>query len=635
MRETVSSARPRWSVARRLASRLRRPPSRDQAFDGLMALLLAGGYVTLLLATASGIGYARDEGFYFTAARSYGEWFELLARDTSRALDPQTVDQYFVVNHEHPVLMKSLFALSYRLFYEALGWIQEPGTAYRLPGMLMGAMAVALVYAWGARVTGRLPGLVAALSFAFMPRIFFHAHLACFDVPVAAMWLVTTFAYWWAVERGGIGRALVVGLLYGLLLNTKHNAWLLPPALVLHWAILRGGPFWRRLKARALLVPWPLLAMATVSPAVLYATWPWLWHDTLERLQGWYAFHRYHVYYNMEFLGQTYWKPPMPRLYPWLMTVATVPLVTLLLFCIGGAGAVRSFADRGPLRRILRRGARPSEAGHTCDVAAAETSEPAATPAVFRPASADGARSAQLLWAMSILVSYAPWLSSDTPIFGGTKHWLTAYPFLALFAAAGYRAVSSRLELAFGLARRQRLASQIVPVLLTACVVVGPAVMALHANPWGLSAYTPIVGGASGAATLGLNRTFWGTTTGSLREIINERAAPQASVFIHDTAYPSWTMMQRDGSLRGDLRPTLAIEDSSLALYHHEPHMGGVEYQIWVDYRTTVPDSVGSYDGVPVVWLYRRPEATREDYLRGGLPRSSPTESPPTADPPP
>jgi 4-amino-4-deoxy-L-arabinose transferase-like glycosyltransferase len=588
MTQAVSLATPFRRFARRAASTLQRSLNRGCVVDGLIAVLLASGYVTLLLATASSIGYARDEGFYFTAARSYGAWFELLAQDATRALEPGTVDQYFGVNHEHPALMKSLFALSYRLFYEQLGWIRHPGTAYRLPGMLMGGMAVALTYVWAARVIGRWPGLVAALSLAFMPRVFFHAHLACFDVPVAAMWLVTTFAYWWAVERGGIGRALVVGVLYGLLLNTKHNAWLLPPALVLHWVIVRGGAFWRALKARRLLVPWPLVAMATVSPALLYATWPWLWHDTLERLQGWYAFHRHHVYYNMEFLGQTYWKPPMPRLYPWLMTAATVPLVTLLLFCIGGARAARNLAEHGLLRRIWRRAAHRS--GTQCTAT----------------------HSAELLWAMSILVSYAPWLSSGTPIFGGTKHWLTAYPFLALFAAAGYEAVASRLRLAFDSSKRLALGSKAVPVLLAACV---------------------LGGGAGGPATLGLNRTFWGTTTGSLREIINGRAAPQAAVFIHDTAYPSWTMMQRDGSLRGDLRPTLAIEDSDVALYHHEPHMEGVEYQIWVDYRTTVPDSVGSYDGVPVVWLYRRPEVTTEDYLRGGLPRSPTTGSSASADP--
>jgi hypothetical protein len=35
--------------------------------------------------------------------------------------------------------------------------------------------------------------------------------------------------------------------------------------------------------------------------------------------------------------------------------------------------------------------------------------------------------------------------------------------------------------------------------------------------------------------------------------------------------------------------------------------MRRVEYQIWVDYGTARPTAMGLYDGVPVVWLYRRP----------------------------
>jgi hypothetical protein len=35
--------------------------------------------------------------------------------------------------------------------------------------------------------------------------------------------------------------------------------------------------------------------------------------------------------------------------------------------------------------------------------------------------------------------------------------------------------------------------------------------------------------------------------------------------------------------------------------------MGRVEYQIWVDYGTTVPSYIATYDGVPVAWVYERP----------------------------
>jgi hypothetical protein len=35
--------------------------------------------------------------------------------------------------------------------------------------------------------------------------------------------------------------------------------------------------------------------------------------------------------------------------------------------------------------------------------------------------------------------------------------------------------------------------------------------------------------------------------------------------------------------------------------------MRRVEYETWVLYGTVAPVAVGSYDGVPVVWLYERP----------------------------
>jgi hypothetical protein len=137
--------------------------------------------------------------------------------------------------------------------------------------------------------------------------------------------------------------------------------------------------------------------------------------------------------------------------------------------------------------------------------------------------------------------------------------------------------------------------------------------MTLHSHPWGLTFYTPLVGGAPGAASLGLNRTFWGYTTGALTEELNRRAARPASVYVHDTALQSFEMLQKDGRVSSNLRGSLAIHGSRLALYHHEPHMRRVEYEIWVDYGTRSPVAMGVYDGVPVTWLYERP---RRETLR-------------------
>ena len=44
--------------------------------------------------------------------------------------------------------------------------------------------------------------VVAAVLFGALPRVFFHAHLACFDVPVAALFVTTAYAYARSLESG-------------------------------------------------------------------------------------------------------------------------------------------------------------------------------------------------------------------------------------------------------------------------------------------------------------------------------------------------------------------------------------------------------------------------------------------------
>lgn len=566
--------------------------------DAVIALLLGCNYLGALLATAANLGYARDEGFYYHAARVLERYFELFAEPGAEPFAREVTDRYFAVNHEHPVLMKLMFALSHRVLYDGLGLFSEHGTAYRFPAMLLAALAVGVTYLFGRAAYGRLPAFVAALLFAAMPAIFYHSHLACFDVPVLSLWLVTTYVYYRSLTAKGLAFVVGSGVLYGLLLDTKHNAWLLPFALLFHLALTRGASVTRGVAfplggRRRLIVPYALFAMATLGPLVFFAGWPWIWHDTVARLREYAEFHLGHEYYNMEFLGRTYWKPPMPRLYAWVMTLATVPAVTLALFALG-AGSSLQAALRAPLARWFRR-VTPAEA-------------PAAAP---RATHGTARTSLDVLWAVCLLVSYAPWFSSSTPIFGGTKHWLTAYPFLTLFAGRGFLLVVNGLVAA--LQKRAWFARwggprRVATFAACACLP-GPVVMTAHSHPFGLSFYTPLVGGAPGAASLGLNRTFWGYTTGSLTAALNERGAPGDLVYVHDTALQSWELMTRDGRVRADLRGTLNIHASRLALYHHEPHMSRVEYQIWVDYGTIAPVAVADYDGVPIAWLYERPPA--------------------------
>ena len=524
--------------------------------DRLIAAALFVGYLAALLASASSLGFMRDEGFYFAAARAYEAWFSLLFTDPSQALSRSVIDRYWSVNHEHPSLIKSLFAFSHHFLG---GLFADTSSSFRLPAMVLSSSAVAIVFLWGRRVVGRAGALVAALSFACMPHVFFHAHLACFDLPVCAMWLLVSYVYVRSLASKQRGWVVAAGILFGLLLDTKHNSWLFPFVLGGHFLLSEGPAFWRDVREkrafwRRLPLAWP--SMLLLGPLVCYALWPWLWHDTVARVREYVAFHTGHDYYNMEFLGRTYWKPPMPRAYAWVMTAATVPLVTLVLFVIGAVTA-------------------------------------------FRRSRQDAdARVNYAFWGVSLLASYAPWLSSATPIFGGTKHWMTAYPFLCLFAGLGFVEVTKAVA---------RVAPRLGrPALVAACVLSGPLLMTAHSHPFGLSAYTPLVGGAPGAANIGLNRTFWGYTTQSLAPFIDQSAPRRGTVYVHDTALQSFAMFQEDGRLRRDLRGSLNIAASDVAVYHHEPHMSRVEHQIWATYGDVSPDAIATFDGVPIAWAYAR-----------------------------
>jgi hypothetical protein len=306
-----------------------------------------------------------------------------------------------------------------------------------------------------------------------------------------------------------------------------------------------------------------------------------MWNDTLPRMQEYLNFHLHHEYYNIEFLHKNYYGPPSPKLYAPVMIVATVPAVTLLLFGVGAYdraknAALRVWSGLAPLLKKKAGGLAFTRDKHETD----------------------------LLLFLAFAVPLGPFFLEKTPIFGGTKHWMPAYPFLAIFAGRGFDLVAAALERALPKLdeQKKRLASW----ALAASVTVAPLAVTAHSHPFGLTAYTPIVGGTAGGADLGLCRQFWGFTTQSLAPYFERAARPGASVFIHDTAWDSWSRMLDEGRVRSDLRATAAPGDADFSIVHHELHMAEVDFIIWVAYGHVNPDYVLTHDGVPVDSVYKR-----------------------------
>ena len=573
------------------------PPATDAApawkawvrrnVDHLNGAGLALIYVIWLLGTARDLGFSRDEGFYFSAARSYERWFKTLFDAPMKALERPFIDSIWTANHEHPSLAKSAFALSHYFFYEKWHLFQDQSTAYRLPGMLSMGLAIWITYLFAARRFSRRAGFIAAIALGLMPNVFYHAHLACFDVPIMAMWIACIFTYWTAEKNGGLGWAVAAGVVYGLTLETKHNAWMLPGVFLPHALLVHAKAAAKEANETSRVsIPASLFCMATIGPAVFVALWPWMWHDTLPRFQEYFNFHVHHEYYNIEFLHHTYFGPPSPKAYMPVMLLATVPTVTVVLFLVGAFDRVLVYARQ--LYAWLRK------------------RFDAATDPDFDPMYTD------VLLMLSVAVPLAVFLLPTTPIFGGTKHWITAYPGLAIFAGRGFDLVAERIgRLLRDKTKLDEVKQRWALAVVGALTFVGPFAVTRHSHPFGLSAYVPFFGGTAGGADLGLNRQFWGFTTTSLDPWLRTHSKPGDTLYIMDTSWPSWERMVDEDRVPKWLRGVGSPAEAELSIVHHEQHINEIDYNIWTEYGTPSPEYVLTHDGVPIISVYRRPHGAK------------------------
>ena len=532
--------------------------------------MLAVATVAIVLANQQQVGLARDEIVYMQSGARYADWWIAVGQQTSgaggSALSTDRIASTFGGpnatdnNREHPPLMKTLFGLSHRVLHGLLG--VDEVTAFRVPSALLHGLLVLLVFAMVLELWGFSEAVVSALLVMFLPRAVFHAGLACFDAPTMTLWFATVYAYWRCLD--GRKWPWQVGAVFGLALATKHTALLLPFALGLHYVI--AGVRERGL-ARALAFRWRVIvSLVVVAPLTLGLVWPWLWLDPVGHVKDWLAFHLEHVNYHFEYLGTNWSAPPFPWHVALVTTLFTVPAATLAAGAIGVAAWIarcRAHADRAGMPGVLL--------------------------------------------ALSAAASIAPFLFGSTPIFGAEKHWMPALPSLCI--AGGVGAVWAARTLA-ALVPHGRIRYATCGAVCAA--VVGAAVIeTIAAQPYALTWYNAIVGGAPGGADRGMNRQFWGVAArGVLPVLRGDAGTARHPVYSHD-ASPAWGFYIK----RGDLPSTLAdsghealgIANSHYALVIHERHFNRHDYLIWNAYGTVQPMFVLRAAGVPIVTVYKRP----------------------------
>jgi hypothetical protein len=454
--------------------------------------------------------------------------------------------------------------------------VLDEGTAMRFPGMVSGALVVVLTFLMGLGLFGWRVGLFAALAFLFIPRNFYHAHLACFDMPIVAATLATFYAFWRSLEDRRW--ALIAGIFWGVALLVKHNAFFLPAPLILCWLWFGRDELslaWNRGRPTLRLPSLPLafLVMPPVALTLFFVAWPRLWYDPFVALTEYFAFHLEHVHYLQWYFGEPLQVPPFPVDLPFMLTLTTVPVPLTILALVGLFVAVKPQEARLAWRRIWRKEAPTHHARATFF----------ATMNGFFP----------------IVLIALP----SVPIFGGVKHWMTAMPFLMILAGFGFfRLVDAMLP------RSKGLIKAVMVVALAAVILGAAAIESIRGLPYGPGYYNRHgAGGVRGAADAQMMRTYWGTTTHEALDWLNRSAPPNARVYFQNNPQRAIEIYKRDGKLRADIRPVRTASSASIALV--EPQKSFAEAEdlgVRRAFQKPGPEWTVKYEGVNMLRVYVR-----------------------------
>lgn len=511
---------------------------------------------------------------------------------------------------------------------EGLGLLSE-SSALRFPAMVLMGILVAAIYLFGVGWIGRMGAVFAALAFLFVPRHFFHAHMAAFDIPVTAFVFLTVGAFWHSLRS--TRWAVVCGLLWGLAILTKHNALFLPIILggwwlmgsrfvpgktgqflpltlrrsiiillvislifvVSIWEVLGFTAFVGAFFIGALLlwrwvelprIPRAFFAMPLIGVPMLILLWPRLWYNGFENFRWYLAFHLKHDHYMQMYFDRVLAYPPFPIEFPFAMTLFTVPVMSICLAIIG-------------IGALMYRSSRPATHG--------------------APTPAPTAHRWSIGWLLGLNTLYPIVIIAlpSTPVFGGIKHWLPAMPFLALLAGVGFtyaaNGIAGQLR-----ARSQRLRTAVAVALGTLCLA-SAAYGTFRAYHVGPAYYNEWIGGPGGAANAGMQRNFWGYATRLGLDYLNKNAPHNSTVYFHKSVRGDWDMYRKEGLLRWDIGHLADVFDfgviesrirqTSYAVYHHQQDHDDYELAIWRAYNTEYPVWQYSLDGVPMLSIYKNP----------------------------
>lgn len=494
------------------------PEVERNIFKFLFPVLLVCSAIFLLRSFTLSGPITWDEPIYLHGSQDYMHWVSdvfhgIASGHFTEALSQENIDKYWYRHTPTLPLAKIINGVTWVLFRKPLGDL----AALRCGTALFYSALFGFVAWHSYRLTGPFGAFASVVILFVNPRLYFHAGTSNLDTIGMVMSYLSLLYFWNTSDQKQLSTSLIAGLLWGLAFAAK-NALLLAGPMLFLWILIwkrRGYLFLR------------LLIMQIMAVAVLLALWPWLWHDTLNRLNEFSQWARLTGLFD-KVLGLFHLASPgnshdlklsrsyglssgikvgdervISWHYPLDVMGVVLPIATILLWIAGTILCFRRIKD--PDRAYVLLGA----------------------------------------W-VPIALTTLPFV----PIYGMERFLLICMPFIALLGGIAAHTGLQKLQARVGWKKHRTTGFAVVALCL--CYT-GAVREWITLHPLELSYYNAFIGGLPGAAEKGYPINYWLQNYWAAMPYLNQNATPNARVAgVEDAVLKVY---QEFGLLRSDLVP--------------------------------------------------------------------------------
>ncbi len=364
-----------------------------------------------------------------------------------------------------------LAAATSKVLFAGLG-VLDPFDGFHAVNLGLASLLIVALYRFVRPRWGATAALLAPALLLLAPRSVCHMMANVKDFPEMVLFSLALLAFHRAWERGGAGRMIGAGAIWGLALATKANALFLP-GVVLAVALWARVP--ERFRGRRDRRLWlSLVLWGVVGGTVMVALWPWLWPSPVSR----FLLHLDYV------SGQVFQVREESLLSPLRAILTTTPPSSLALALVGMVPLMR--------QAWLRR-----------------------------------AESVLVVAWLAVVLArlYLPGAVN----FDGVRHFLELFPALMIAAGVGAQGLTEGLGRAFG----DKVARGTVTVV-AATALLASAWPTVTTHPHQIAYWNVLAGGTAGAYARAIPQAgdYWGMSYRQGIEWLNEHAEPGAVVAV-------------------------------------------------------------------------------------------------------